>query len=563
MQAGLAGLNVEITNLHNDVYGDDMEKPIQGIFTEHNVGGNQHRHVPLNTGIDDNNNRPEAWRILLGACDSNGAVGGLSGAIGMVGADYPMSPNYTTPAGANQPYPHAIYPRATYYRDRVVKSPVNIKNIRIAGTKVLGNYIDTYQVVSTVGASSNPRQFIENTPILPTNVFQGAATSSTSVRTFLDYVAASRASSLPDTEKFSFVTDYNVGYLTGTTNKSVIKNRFGNPGGVEVMTPGYTNFRSDEFSVYNATNYRNLSVIRPYQGPSGTLVSVEGASNSAVGIRVSDIHSEDYGLRSHLARHTARFGRDSLHVPTTPGATYDELPGLHKVHRNNIERKSIQYRFVTKNVPNTGLTNNKSLDITQIGNGIIALVNSTTKRSERIFDGEYASSLTPINGHKQVKFSFSGWFKNDAGSGMRVFQFGFAGTSVKPIHDLRIESGGAIRYTWYTANAAGNSFGTSYYQTTDTPMTGSAWKHLVVTVNLRHGSIFSTGNAGGRVVKFYVNGVEYGSSWSGQAPNEYLPSSSVSVTNFRGYGNPLSKPVAFLVVSIQIPDLNLLVKQMN
>ena len=120
------GLNLEIVNVHNDVYGPDMEKPLQGIFTEVNVGGNQHRHVALNTGADNNNNRPEAWRILLGACDSS-----KSGAIGLVGADYPMSPNYVAPAGANQPYPHADYPRAVHYRNKVAKAPINIDNIKI------------------------------------------------------------------------------------------------------------------------------------------------------------------------------------------------------------------------------------------------------------------------------------------------------------------------------------------------------------------------------------------------------------------------------------------------
>lgn len=137
--------------------------------------------------------------------------------------------------------------------------------------------------------------------------------------------------------------DYDVSYLTGTTNKSVIKTRFSAPGGIETMTPGYTDFRSDEFSVYNSTTYKNLSVIRPYQGPSGTLAKADGAINSATGIRVQDIHNEDYGLRSHLARHTARFGRDSVHVPTPPGATYDELPGFHKVHRNTLRRMKAVY----------------------------------------------------------------------------------------------------------------------------------------------------------------------------------------------------------------------------
>ena len=34
----LTGANVQITNLHNDVYGPDLERPLQGPFTEHNVG---------------------------------------------------------------------------------------------------------------------------------------------------------------------------------------------------------------------------------------------------------------------------------------------------------------------------------------------------------------------------------------------------------------------------------------------------------------------------------------------------------------------------------------------
>ena len=61
--------NIEITNLHNDVYGDDMERPMQGSWPEHAVGGHQSRHVRVNDGTDDSTNRPEAWRILLGRCD--------------------------------------------------------------------------------------------------------------------------------------------------------------------------------------------------------------------------------------------------------------------------------------------------------------------------------------------------------------------------------------------------------------------------------------------------------------------------------------------------------------
>ena len=42
-----------ISGHHNDSYGDDAEIPMQGPFTETWVGGNQHRHVHLLTGLED------------------------------------------------------------------------------------------------------------------------------------------------------------------------------------------------------------------------------------------------------------------------------------------------------------------------------------------------------------------------------------------------------------------------------------------------------------------------------------------------------------------------------
>ena len=38
--------NLEVVNLHNDAYGEDMEIPMQGTFTSYHVGGHQSRHVP-------------------------------------------------------------------------------------------------------------------------------------------------------------------------------------------------------------------------------------------------------------------------------------------------------------------------------------------------------------------------------------------------------------------------------------------------------------------------------------------------------------------------------------
>ena len=115
---------LQITNLHNDVYGPDLERPLQGPFTEHNVGGHQSRHVNLNSGTDDQLTRPEAWRILLGTCTEAHP----SGAIGLVGPDYPPA---NTPLKGQAAYPYELHQKAVYYRGMTAKRPVNIRNIRI------------------------------------------------------------------------------------------------------------------------------------------------------------------------------------------------------------------------------------------------------------------------------------------------------------------------------------------------------------------------------------------------------------------------------------------------
>ena len=107
------GRNIEITNLHTDAYGEMLEVPMQGPFTQELVGGHQSRHVPLNTGADNPTNRPEAWRLLLGTCDIF-----PSGAIGLVGPDYPP-PGFNPPAGTNPDliYPYPQHEKAYLYSD--------------------------------------------------------------------------------------------------------------------------------------------------------------------------------------------------------------------------------------------------------------------------------------------------------------------------------------------------------------------------------------------------------------------------------------------------------------
>lgn len=332
--------SVMITNLHNDVYGPMMEKPMQGPFTEYAVGGHQSRHIRLNPGADTWYDRPEAWKITLGTCVDEATTFEDSGAIGMVGADYPWPE--ANDEGVT-PYPMTASQKAVYYRDLMAKRPLNIRNIKHrTGSTILGNYNNNYDVVHTFGAYSNPRNFIENQPTLPPQVIQNNMTSSTSVRTFLDTRRL-------DDNHTSSVDEYSLSYLTSAlSNSSVITTRFSAPGGIEVMTPGYMDIRSAEISVYNGINYRNLAVRGAFQAsglPSGSSGSVDRppTGSGTTAIRVDDIHGKAFALRSHLARHTARFGRDSLLVTGTtaadngPGSSYDQQPSMFKIHRNRID----------------------------------------------------------------------------------------------------------------------------------------------------------------------------------------------------------------------------------
>lgn len=332
--------NLIITNVHNDVYGDQLEKPLQGPFTENVVGGHQSRHVDLNIGTDQQNNRPEAWRILLGTCDIV-----PSGAIGVVGADYPPA-SYNPPPGTT-PYPYPFHEKAYFYRDFIAKRPVNVKNIKNTKNNktVAGNYNKNYQVVHSFGATHNPRAFIDNQPTLPIQATEVGHT--TNVRTILDIRRGEES-------HFTLIDDYDTSYLNHTGNHSVITTRFSAPGGIEVQTKGYQDFKAAEYSPYNSIPYRNLTVLKPSQGPSGSISEAHGGTPSTM--RVSDIHNKDYGLVSHTARHSARFGRDSIFANNAPGTSLNELPSFHKTQRN------ISRRIRSTNLNNTAFTTASTYD---------------------------------------------------------------------------------------------------------------------------------------------------------------------------------------------------------
>ena len=486
--------SIMLTNLHNDVYGPDMEVPMQGPFTNYAVGGHQSRHIKLNKGSDSSTTRPEAWRILLGTCP-----GIPSGAIGLVGPDYP---DPSTGLSGSAAYPYRPHQKAVYYRDMTAKRPVNIKNIRLTtGSTILGNYSETYQYVQTVGAFNNPRHFVDQQPNLPQRVFVNNATSSMFVRTFLDMHRQTNGHN-------TNVDEYSTAYLTGNMNKSVIINRFSAPGGIETLTKGYQDFRSSEFSVYNGLNNRNLSVRKPWQASSGT-ISTPATLGDTTNIQVYDIHGKDYGLTSHLSRHTARFGRDSL-FETNPGVSYEELPGFHKVHRNNLTRKEL-CDYTTWAAGNR-LTNTQGFSYDPDVNRLATIWNSDTTATSDL--------RTAIQDNSSEGFSWSGWIKFGAqktNQSEAIVQIGtYGGAKANPgisgsfFQISKIYESGAYKIkvklaTQQTGNSASDGSRLEWTWTSGADLRAD-WNHYVVSwTQIADGSLNTT--AAKRNLTIYVNGV--------------------------------------------------------
>ena len=124
---------VHLTNLHNDIVGNNNETSVQGPFTEQHVGGLQYRHVDINHGTDNEDNRPEGWGLSIAEHPVDPEA---DGALGFLGADY------------EEPYPSQS-PKATRYREEHAKRPVNVRNIKtVSGSWKVGNYRNEIELFS-------------------------------------------------------------------------------------------------------------------------------------------------------------------------------------------------------------------------------------------------------------------------------------------------------------------------------------------------------------------------------------------------------------------------------
>ena len=342
--AGLGGYNtqvqsgfnstVQITNLHNDSYGDVAEVPMQGTFTEVNVGGHQSRHVSLNAGSDGQYNRPESWRLLINTAS-----------MGLTGPDY------------GGPYPDPSREKAWFFREETAKRPVNIKNIKQADG-VLPNYDRTYEIVQTSGRSTN-------------NLWLGDATASLlPVRYATDFPQTTNVHTLISVRPNADAYTRGNTFIAGTTTSggsaaasaiqrlsdryspfqapsahegrqtvfplpdravqdAVIVERFSAPGGPEINSLGFLDVMAAEKSVYNALPWRNLSVLG---SGSGEDLTYEDA------IKVNDHLGHRRGLRTLTSLHAGPFGSDATYGTTIPSTTYVTSPSFHKINRNALLR---------------------------------------------------------------------------------------------------------------------------------------------------------------------------------------------------------------------------------
>ena len=203
----------DIVNLHKDIYGGLENEPLQSPFTKEHVGGEQHRHIPVNTGADNDFNRPESFKINANASS-----------LRIYGPDF---------ENVNKP-------RAQMWRG--AKSPVNIANIQTSGN-IAGNFQNNYEVVQSVGRG------ITNNLLADDLVASGTLTT--------QFITGAHNYSLPDIKR---VNAAGIEYK----DKTVIVQRFNSPGGKEESSRGTLDRAGEELAPNNSLTTRNIKVRQPF-----------------------------------------------------------------------------------------------------------------------------------------------------------------------------------------------------------------------------------------------------------------------------------------------------------
>jgi len=272
--------NVEVNDWLKDLYGDFQQNPMQGPFTEQNVGGLKYRHVYANAG------RPILSKLVKsdGGNADNRVEGYEIGTAPLARLGIYPSRGPASPLGRGNTYKTTGEGR--YYRGLVAKSPVNIRNIETplftssagvatSGT-VLGNYSRRYEVVSTTGRDLQRPFFRQNSENLgsPSTALGLASTKPIPEITInvpvgdpvigpLSNITDRLSQGVPSIAAGAGVnrTLLDRTYLTGTIkNQTVFGERFSAPGGYEVLSRGFLDPEAETYSVYNAMPWRNRTI---------------------------------------------------------------------------------------------------------------------------------------------------------------------------------------------------------------------------------------------------------------------------------------------------------------
>lgn len=143
------------------------------------------------------------------------------------------------------------------------------------------------------------------------------------------------------------------GYLNTTTiatesvTRTVISSRFSAPGSIDTLTYGFLDAYSQEYSVYNSLNYRNLSVrgaaVRVSSSADSTDFYNFGGSGESGTIRVDDHRGERDSHKALLSRHSGKFGIDPRYASELGSDPLEQAnpdPSFHKQQRNENRRPS-------------------------------------------------------------------------------------------------------------------------------------------------------------------------------------------------------------------------------
>jgi hypothetical protein len=281
-----------------------QDASLQSPFTNQHVGGLQNRHVAINTGNDSKLSRIERMAMEV----SGGAIYIAN----------PRNSNITT----NSPTHNINIPYSQVGRNVWTKRPVNIANIQYnTSSAFLGNYTKSYQVYQTSNRATNNPAFVQR------GGYNVEFAESVYISGTYDFGLPNRA--LPN----------------GQYDQSVIVEKFSAPGGPEVMSEGFLDTYSGQFSVYNALPYRNLSVRVPLDILLSKPMQISGGYASGSSVTAS----------FHKTNQNPRRIMTYSNVITPTYATSSEKDCEFIAH--SIPRTDSQYVWITSSVDTSISTN--------------------------------------------------------------------------------------------------------------------------------------------------------------------------------------------------------------